>query len=581
MQQLQQSLGQRLPAWLGSTRPKLARSILRFTGIDSVQDFLDRHGELPTFAFIDEALRHLDCRYQVDHIERERVPVDGPVVIVANHPLGALDALALIHFVGQVRRDLKVLANDWLLQLAPLAPLLLPVPVLGQGNGTTAWRGARAALGRGEALLVFPAGEVSRLGISGVRDRPWSPGFLRLAATAQAPLVPIHIGGRNSLSFYGLSLLAKPLGTVLLPRQLHRLGQTRLPLRVGRLEPAPPRELDKTALKQECERIRRVVYSLPRSRRECGLAAVAGPSDARALIRAVAACELLGHTPDGKEIRLAKVDLDSPLLAEIGRMRETAFRAVGEGSGRSRDLDRYDPYYEQLLLWDPQQLELVGAYRLGRCAELIAAGGGYRLYSASLFDFDPTLMQQLPQALELGRSFVQPRYWNSRSLEYLWFGIGAYLRRNPQLRYLFGPVSISAVLPEQARDLLVGYYSQYYGGSHGQARAFHPYQYSQPAPQFTDPAPESAFSELKQRLTALGCSVPTLYKQYTDLCEPGGVQFLAFGVDPDFAGCTDGLLWLDLQQIKARKKARYIDGGADCKVATEDRSLATAEAAHA
>ena len=113
MQALEQTLGRRLPAWLGQSRPKLAKSILKVAGIDRVQTFLSDHAELPPFAFVDQALRFLDCRYQVDQLERERVPEQGPVVIVANHPLGALDALALIHFIGQVRRDLKVLANDW------------------------------------------------------------------------------------------------------------------------------------------------------------------------------------------------------------------------------------------------------------------------------------------------------------------------------------------------------------------------------------------------------------------------------------------------------------------------------------
>ena len=408
-------------------------------------------------------------------------------------------------------------------------------------------------------MLVFPAGEVSRLGITGVRDRRWSPGFLRLAAGVQAPVLPVHIGGRHGLGFYGLSLLAKPLGTILLPRQLSRTSQTRLPLRVGRLESPPAASADRHNLRRDAARLRRVVYALPRSRRENGLAAIAPPTEGRALIRAIGACELLGHTPDGKEIRLGRSDLDSPLMAEIGRMREIAFRAVGEGSGKSRDLDRYDPHYQQLLLWDPAQLELVGAYRLGPCAELLDAGGIRQLYSASLFDLEPQLLTKLPQALELGRSFVQPRYWNSRSLEYLWFGIGAYLRHHPQIRYLFGPVSISATLPAAARELLVGYYGHHYGDPGGNTRARHPFRFSTAAPAFAEDCMESAFVDLKQQLSALGCSVPTLYKQYTDLCEPGGVQFLAFGVDPDFSGCTDGLLWLDLAQIKPRKRARYIE----------------------
>ena len=82
----------------------------------------------------------------------------GRVVIVANHPLGALDALALMHLVGSVRRDVKVLANDVLMQIAPLAPLLLPLPVFGAASPLGGARAAYRALERDEALIVFPSG---------------------------------------------------------------------------------------------------------------------------------------------------------------------------------------------------------------------------------------------------------------------------------------------------------------------------------------------------------------------------------------------------------------------------------------
>lgn len=550
------------PAWWTAARAGLGRSLARAARLDTASDFVRAHAHLSPFAFVEQGLRFLDTRYEVDHIERDRLPTSGPLVVVANHPLGALDALALIQFIGDCRRDLKVLANDWLMQLEPLRPLLLPVPVLHGGSALRALRQAREALERGEVLLLFPAGEVSRLGLAGVRDGRWHPGFLKLAAAAQAPIVPIHVGGRNSLGFYGASLLAKPLGTVLLPRQMFRGRMTRLPLRVGRPERPPPPQAERGVIDAHCRRIRQRLYQLPHALRDSGEEAVARPGCLRALVEAIGRTELLGHTPDGQEIRLGRGDLDSPLLAEIGRMREIAFRAVGEGSGKPRDLDRFDPHYEQLLLWNPQRLELVGAYRLGVGSELLAKRGVDGFYSASLFRMGPQLQRELPQALELGRSFVQPRYWNSRSLEYLWFGIGAYLRRHPQVRYLFGPVSISAALPRAARELLVAWFDHFHGAAgelHDSAQAHRPFRYAAAPPAIDGGDRVAALATLKAQLAELGCSVPTLYKQYTDLCEPGGARFLAFGIDPDFADCVDGLLWLDLQRIKPAKRARYID----------------------
>src|SRR5690606_21950348 len=103
----------------------------------------------------------------------------------------------------------------------------------------------------------------------------------------------------------------------------------------------------------------------------------------------------------------------------------------------------YDTYYDQLILWSPEDLEIVGAYRLGNVAQIIASHGIKGLYTSSLFDYTDAMLPHLPQGLELGRSFVQPRYWGKRALDYLWQGIGAVLRRHPEYRYLFGAVTLS------------------------------------------------------------------------------------------------------------------------------------------
>jgi hypothetical protein len=170
----------------------------------------------------------------------------------------------------------------------------------------------------------------------------------------------------------------------------------------------------------------------------------------------------------------------------------------------------------------------------------------------------------LDAGLELGRSFVQPRYWGKRSLEYLWYGIGAYLKRNPDIRYLFGGVSLSNSYPQAARDLMVYFYSLYFSDAACAAVSKQPYQLPQAIlselqQHFSGDNYLEDFTQLKHLLANMGVSVPTLYKQYSELCEPGGVKFLAFGTDPDFANCVDGLVLVDMTMLKASKKARYID----------------------
>lgn len=251
-------------------------------------------------------------------------------------------------------------------------------------------------------------------------------------------------------------------------------------------------------------------------------------------------------------------------MREIGRLREVAFRAVGEGSGCRRDIDRYDAYYEHLILWDDEASEIVGAYRLGNTQTIVDLYGQKGLYTDSLFNYGQQMQPYFHQGLELGRSFVQPKYWGMRSLDYLWYGIGAYLKQNTNIRYLFGPVSMSNSMPKAAKDLMVYFYKLYFQSTFDLASSKRPYQISEIVlnelkTAFSGNDYKQDFIKLKSMLANMGCNVPTLYKQYSELTEVGGVQFLDFGVDPDFADCIDGLVLVDTHKLKPNKKARYLD----------------------
>jgi putative hemolysin len=240
------------------------------------------------------------------------------------------------------------------------------------------------------------------------------------------------------------------------------------------------------------------------------------------------------------------------VLRELGRLREIAFRQVGEGTGKRRDIDAFDAHYRHVVLWDDAELQIAGAYRIGEARELVQERGVEGLYTHRLFSYGERLRACLPQALELGRSFVQPRFQGLRALDYLWHGIGAYLRTRPDVRYLFGPVSLSASYPEAARRTLVSFFAQHYGADPAFATARIP---------FKIPCGEACPDDLrglKEQLSAMDVSIPVLYKQYAELCEPGGTRFLAFGVDPAFGSCIDALILVDLHQLKPAKRERYL-----------------------
>ena len=562
VQELEQRLQQRFPDWFRGRRGHLARPLLRGVGrwsrLDRVDAFLRQHAGVRGFDFVAAGLDFLDSRYQVDPAELARIPATGRLLIVANHPSGALDALALLDAVGRVRRDVRIVANDLLGAIAPLQDLLLPVRMLGGKVQRASLQAVEQALAAEQCVIVFPAGEVSRLSLQGIRDGRWQRGFVRFARAAAAPVLPVRVLARNSALFYGASTLFKPAGTALLAREMFARRGRPLRLRIG-----APMSLAGGDAGSQLKAVRRALYALrPATPGDHGAASgpepLAAPMAPAQVARAIAAASLLGQTADGKQILLARCSADCPLLLELGRLRELTFRQVGEGTGRSRDLDAFDLRYEHIVIWDGAAQRVAGAYRIMRGAQALARDGLAGLYSAALFRYADDAIPRIAEGLELGRSFVVPDYWGSRSLDYLWQGIGAYLQCRPGIRYLFGAVSISAALPRAAREQLVAYYQRYYGAEAGLAESNRPFQYFAAPPSFGELDAGAAFDVLKANLAALGTGVPTLYRQYTDLCEPGGARFLAFGVDPDFSDSIDGLIEVDLQAIRPHKRKRYL-----------------------
>lgn len=553
-------LGQHLPRLAGQPliRPLLRQGLRWLLHEEAFTRFAERHPHLRGLDFVEQALTELDFDCRVSEAQLENIPASGRVILVANHPIGSLDGLALLRLLGRIRPDVKIVANQILAQLAPLRPLLLPVDNLGGKTDRRTILAMGEHLAEEGALIIFPAGEVSRLGPKGVKDGPWQSGFIKLARRTRTPLVPVHLDGRNGLSFYLAAWLNNDWAGLLLVKQLFRQQGRCLTLTLG--ERIPPQSLGDLAPKTAAALVRSHLYRLGKGKkgRLQTEAPIALPEDRRLLKQAVDGCEPLGQTPDGQRILLYRrhEQSHSVILRELGRLREIAFRAVGEGSGRRRDLDAFDDDYHHLILWDPARLEIVGAYRFAPVAERLASQGLDGLYSHTLFGFEEKLLPRLEQAIELGRSFIQPAYWGKRGLDYLWFGIGAYLARYPQYRYLFGPVSLSGSLPPAAKDLLVGFYRQHFAPELALAPSRRPYPETPPLFEGRDYGTD--LKALKAGLDHLGCAIPTLYKQYAELCEPGGVQFMDFGIDPDFNHCIDGLVWVDVSRIKPHKRARYI-----------------------
>ena len=532
---------------------------------DEFQQFAAAHRHLKGLDMVEQVLEHLDILCTVSARDLEQIPEHGPLVIIANHPTGTLDGLALLYAVSRVRRDVKVVTNRMLTHLEPLSSLFIPVDNMGGRTAKSSLVQMEQHLQNAGVLIFFPAGEVSRPTRKGIRDKKWHSGFIKLAGKLRVPLLPVHIQAHNSLLFYASTLVSPTLSMLLLMQQMFRRRHSQLPIKIGQQiawHHWHSATLSSREMAEQCrQHVMRLGKGLPGVfKTQC---AIARPEDRATLKRALAQAECLGNTSDGKTIYLWQRNgqEDAPLLRELGRLREIAFRAVEEGSGKRRDTDSYDDDYLHLILWDEDDLEIVGAYRFMPTAMQIEKRGVEGLYSYSLFHYDDKMQDVLEHGIELGRSFIQPRYWGRRGLDYLWSGIGAYLARYPHYRYLFGPVSISGGLPPAARDLLVAFYRLWFPATHPLAASRQPYPASlqDVLAQFGGVDYVDDLTKLKSLLGNLGCGIPPLYKQYSELCEPGGVQFIDFGSDPAFNNCVDGLVLVDLCYLKANRYQRYIE----------------------
>ncbi len=568
MLEIQAFLERRYPDF-AQRHQRTSRTLGRFLGFlfyeSRFQQFERDYPHLQGFDFIEQTLRYFDFTLRLTDKERARIPASGRVVIAANHPIGSLDGLALLQVVRQVRPDVKVVANEVLGAVKPLEKVMLPVNNMGGSTPKQNLLKIREHLDNDGALIIFPAGEVSRFGPKGVKDGEWQQGFVKMASATRSPILPVFVAGRNSLFFYSLSFLAKPLSTLWLVREMFKQSHNTVDARVGNPIPYEHYAGFKVSAKKLSAMFRKHVYRLARNGRPIfqSVETVAHPENRLLLKREIDASEHLGETSDGKQIVLCDMQ-DSPcVMREIGRLRELTFRSVGEGSGKPRDIDRYDRYYRQLVLWDSDHLEIAGAYRLGEARKIVAEQGVDGLYSASLFDYGPGMQSIFAEGLELGRSFVQPRYQNRSSLDYLWFGIGAFVRKYPGYRYLFGPASVSAMYGEEGIARIAHFHHLYYASPGLEAEATTPLEIRPEllasfAGEFSGVDHDEDFKALRDALAERGLPFPILYKHYAQAMEPGGVSFTAFNVDHDFADCVDSLVLADLDQLKAKKRKRYL-----------------------
>jgi putative hemolysin len=532
---------------------------------DEINNFLARYNSFDGFEFIETVLEYFNFSYSISNKAKLNIPPTGRVVIIANHPLGALDALSLISLVKEIRSDVKVLANDVLMQIPQLSSLLIPIDNINANAKKEQIKSIYNTLENDAALIVFPSGEVSRANIFGIRDSTWKKGFVKFAKKTNSPILPIFIKAKNSSLFYALSTLNKNLATLLLVREMFLQKSKGVHFEVGEL--IPYKSICNSAFSDALlvNLLKKHLYKISKGKKGifATQSSIAHPESRQEIKKELKNSLLLGETFDGKKIFLYEYKKGSVLMKELGRLRELSFRKVEEGTGTKRDIDTYDKYYKHIILWDEEDLEVVGSYRIGESNFIREYFEHKGFYTNTLFDFEECFEKYLTTSIELGRSFVQPRYWGSRALDYLWQGIGAYLAKNPHVRYMFGPVTLSDMYPKIAKNLILTFFQLYFPAREQYVRSKDSFFMSKAEKEeslrtFSGNNYKADFRILKEQLLHMNLNVPTLYKQYAELCDEGGIEFVDFNVDKDFANCVDSFIFVDITKIKETKKQRYI-----------------------
>ena len=531
--------------------------------------------------FADKALQQLGVTCHLDEHGRNRIPTSGSCILIANHPYGGIEGLAMIDLLSKVRPDFKIMANFMLQRIPQLQSSLINVDPFGkEGSAAKNLVPLRQSLNwlrKGGLLVIFPAGEVSARQLPGgdVTDPPWSSTLPRLARMSKAPVLPVFFPGENGRIFQWAGQVHSRLRTILLPRMLLNKRGKRLDIKVGNL--LSSKKIAEFTCDQSLVnylRLRTYVLGLG-CQKDQNRAANTTIKSMEPLIEAqdisLLEAEINGLPGDQKLISSGDFDVvivangqGPTLLREIGRLRELTFRQAGEGTGKSCDLDCYDDDYTHLLLWNREKKELVGSYRIGQIDQLLEEKGADGLYSSTLFDFKPELLEKLQNGLEMGRSFVRPEYQRSYApLLLLWKGIGHYLVANPQYRYLIGPVSISSDYSADSRQLMTNTLSRHYLinelanlVSPRLPVPLKPLKICGFSSQQADPLLRDMddVSTLIADIEDDSKGIPVLLRHYLNL----GGKLLAFNLDPAFSNVIDGLLLVDLLQTDRKQLQRYM-----------------------
>jgi len=554
--------------------PGLASFLMEVMKLNEINHVFASNMHIEGLPFIDAILEHIGVKIEIDEAELKNIPKDGAFIAVANHPFGGIEGLLLLKVICSQRSEFKLMANFLLNKIPNLKEYFIPVNPFETVRSVSSIGGMKLAmetLRDGIPLGIFPAGEVSTFKTSEQRitDKQWSPVVGKMIQKSKVPVLPVYFHGNNGLLFNILSLLHSSLRTAKLPSEfLNKKGHT-IKVRIGK--PISAEEYNALNTSSNLLNfVRAKTYALGSGielKRHFLKDIFKINKKQEAIVERVAVEKLQEEINSVRDEYLITAEKQyevfvcpsgriPTIIQEIGRLREVTFREVGEGTNKKTDLDHFDLYYNHLFIWDKEEHRLVGSYRLGKGKDIFYGYGAKGFYLSTLFKMKKEFNPILKESIELGRSFITKEYQTRPlSLFLLWKGILYFLLKNPEYRYLIGPVSISNNFSQFSSSLIVDFLIKNH--------------FNRKLADLVTPKKKfrikfdmlnsdilinksSTIKSLDNLISDIEINhnkVPVLLRQYIAI----NSKLIGFNVDPKFSNCLDGFLIVDVKDIPEEK----------------------------